>query len=183
MQPAAPSWMARNSTSLRVSINCCACCAKMRQGTHPCVYYAANLGKKLGKRRRIPSRVYGDTAQKAGKRARIAAVHSDAHRRWIPHDESGMTGLSAAGGTDFAGTTLKNAAQAQWTDHGWGGPPAARRPEGNHYKDWRALPLLRDFAAAGRYPCCFLYGRREDCGAGRFSQRWRSQLTAEWNTA
>lgn len=45
--------------------------------------------------------------KKLEKRAGFAAVHSNAHRRWIPHDESGIMSPSGAGGTGLACMTLK----------------------------------------------------------------------------
>ena len=53
---------------------------KCGQGSDPYLHHAADLGQQLGERYCFSAGIYGDSAQKAGKWERRAAIHTNAHR-------------------------------------------------------------------------------------------------------
>ena len=57
----------------------------MRSGTEAYVYYAADMGKQLGKGYRIAPGIYGDTTEKTGDRSWLCAVYPDPYRYRLPH--------------------------------------------------------------------------------------------------
>ena len=63
---------------------------KCWQGIDPHLYYPEYLGTKLGKRYCVFAGIYGNSAEEAGTGNRFPAIHSNAHWRWIPHDEGGI---------------------------------------------------------------------------------------------
>lgn len=55
-----------------------------RKGVDTYLYYAGDMGQKLGERRGIAACIYGDTPQEDRERAGYAPVYPDTYRGGLP---------------------------------------------------------------------------------------------------